>query len=138
MRACRAGRYGPALAATAVVVAVASFAHGAHKVVERRGESSLPAAIELRRLVADDPRVLGAEVRGRVSFIVVVTDDVIQARGLKAGEIVKQVAEIAGGSGGGRPHMAQAGGRDASKIDEALGAAAGIVRRCLVNGNQPG
>ena len=78
--------------------------------------------------------VLGGEVRGRVSFIVVVTDDLIQARGLKAGEIVKQVARIAGGSGGGRPHMAQAGGRDASRIDEAIAAAPDIVRRSLEDG----
>ena len=55
-------------------------------------------------------------------------DDVIQQRNLKAGDVVKQVAAVAGGSGGGRPHMAQAGGQDASKIDEALASVVSVVR----------
>ncbi|HTA76768.1 MAG TPA: DHHA1 domain-containing protein, partial [bacterium] len=38
----------------------------------------------------------------------------------KAGDIVKEVAKVTGGGGGGRPDMAQAGGKDASKVDEAL------------------
>ena len=88
----------------------------------------------LRDSLGSGVGVLGAEVKGRVSFIAVVTDDLIQSRGLKAGDIVKEVARIAGGSGGGRPHMAQAGGKDPSRIDEAIGAAAEIVRRCLTEG----
>ena len=128
-----AGESGAALAEGAVEV------EGVRVVASRVEAEDVPAlrslADGIRDSLGSGVGVLGAEVRGRVSFIAVVTDDVIQARGLKAGEIVKQVAEIAGGSGGGRPHMAQAGGRDASKIDEALGAAAGIVRRCLANGS---
>ncbi len=88
----------------------------------------------LRDSLGSGVGVLGAEVKGRVSFIAVVSDDVIQSRGLKAGDIVREVARIAGGSGGGRPHMAQAGGKDPSRIDEAIAAAAGIVRRCLTEG----
>ncbi len=75
--------------------------------------------------------VLGADVDGKVAFIAVVTDDLIKGRGLKAGDIVKQVAQIAGGSGGGKPHMAQAGGKDPGKIDEAIAAAAQILRQRL-------
>ncbi len=75
--------------------------------------------------------VLGADLAGKVSFIAVVTDDLIEGRGLKAGDIVRDVAKIAGGSGGGKPHQAQAGGRDPSKIDEALAAVVGIVERQL-------
>jgi len=41
-------------------------------------------------------------------------------KGLKAGDIVKEIAPIVGGGGGGRPQMAQAGGKDPSKIQEAL------------------
>ncbi|MBT6145047.1 MAG: alanine--tRNA ligase, partial [Gemmatimonadetes bacterium] len=62
--------------------------------------------------------VLGADVAGKVSFIAVVTEDLIKERGIKAGDIIKEVAQIAGGSGGGKPHMAQAGGQDPGKIDE--------------------
>jgi alanyl-tRNA synthetase len=75
--------------------------------------------------------VLGAEVAGKVSFIAVVTDDLISGRGLKAGDLVKDVAQIAGGSGGGKPHMAQAGARDPDKIDAAIAAVHEIVRTRL-------
>ena len=77
--------------------------------------------------------VLGAVLKGKVAFIAVVTDDVIGGRGLKAGDIVRQVAQLAGGSGGGRPHMAQAGGGDPDKLDEALAAVPAIVQQ-LVGG----
>ena len=56
---------------------------------------------------------------GKVAFLCVVTDDLIK-RGVRAGDIVKEIAAVAGGSGGGKAHLAQAGGKDASKIDEAL------------------
>ena len=65
--------------------------------------------------------VLGAQVNGKVSFVCSVTDDLIKERGVKAGDIIKQVAAVAGGSGGGRPHMALAGGKDATKLEAALG-----------------
>ena len=72
--------------------------------------------------------VLGAVIKGKVSFIAVVTDDLIKTRGLKAGDIVKGVAQRAGGSGGGKPHLAQAGGKDPGQLDPALGAVAEIVK----------
>ncbi len=75
--------------------------------------------------------VLGADVAGKVSFIAVVTQDLIEKRGLKAGDVVKEVAQIAGGSGGGKSHMAQAGGKDPGKIDAAIAAAPEIIRRRL-------
>ncbi len=56
---------------------------------------------------------------GKVPVLAALTKDLI-AKGLKAGEIVKQVAAIVGGTGGGKPDLAQAGGKDASKIGEAL------------------
>ncbi|MDP7447942.1 MAG: alanine--tRNA ligase-related protein, partial [Candidatus Latescibacteria bacterium] len=77
--------------------------------------------------------VLGAEVAGKVSFIAVVTDDLIKGRGLKAGDVVKDVAQIAGGSGGGKPHLAQAGGKDPGKIDEAIAAAPDLIRQRLTS-----
>jgi len=95
--------------------------------------------IEALRSMADGIRegltsgvgVLGADVAGKVSFIAVVTHDLIKDRGIRAGDVVKEVAQIAGGSGGGKPHMAQAGGKDPGKIDAAIAAVPGIIRRCL-------
>ena len=89
------------------------------------------AADGLRERLGSGVGVMGAVVGGKVSFIAVVTDDLIKERRLKAGEIVKSVAQLAGGSGGGKPHLAQAGGRDPGKLDEALAAVPEIVRQQL-------
>lgn len=56
-------------------------------------------------------------------------------RGLKAGALVKQIAAIAGGNGGGKPDFAMAGIRDTSKIDDALNAVEGIVKENLEKAN---
>ncbi|MBA7588433.1 hypothetical protein ES708_30491 [subsurface metagenome] len=66
-----------------------------------------------------------------MTIVVTVTDDLIQKSSLKAGDIVKKIAEKVGGSGGGRPHMAMAGGKDVEKLDEALASAPGIVGTLL-------
>ncbi len=52
-------------------------------------------------------------------------------RGLKAGAIVKVAAEVVGGGGGGRDTMAQAGGRDPEKLDEAIAAGAAAIEAAL-------
>ncbi|MDE0963612.1 MAG: alanine--tRNA ligase [Candidatus Latescibacteria bacterium] len=106
------------------------------KVVAQRSEvddvSGLRTMADgLRDSLGSGVGVLGADIAGKVSFIAVVTDDLIGGRGLKAGDIVREVAKIAGGSGGGKAHQAQAGGRDPGKIDEALAAVVGIVERQL-------
>ncbi len=63
--------------------------------------------------------VLAASVQGaKVQLVVTVSKSLVSA--FKAGEIVKQVAQVVGGTGGGRPDMAQAGGNDVTRIDEAL------------------
>ena len=85
----------------------------------------------LRESLGSGVGVLGADIGGKVSFIAVVTDDVIKDRGLKAGDIVRGVAQLAGGSGGGKAHLAQAGGRDPDKLDSALEQVARIVEQQL-------
>jgi alanyl-tRNA synthetase len=52
-------------------------------------------------------------------------------KGLKAGDIVKQIAPIVDGRGGGKPHLAQAGGKRPEKIDDALKSAALIIKEKL-------
>ncbi|TVY12055.1 alanine--tRNA ligase [Paenibacillus cremeus] len=63
--------------------------------------------------------VLGAAAEDKVNLVAAVTPDLV-SKGLHAGKIIKEVATRCGGSGGGRPDMAQAGGKDASKLQEAL------------------
>jgi alanyl-tRNA synthetase len=63
--------------------------------------------------------VLGTVYEDRPSFVAVVTSDLVQ-KGYNAGDIVKKVAQVTGGGGGGKAGMAQAGGKEAAKMDEAL------------------
>jgi len=63
--------------------------------------------------------VLGTVYEDKPAFLAAVTPDLV-ARGYNAGEIVKQVARVTGGSGGGKARLAQAGGKHKDKIDEAL------------------
>ena len=71
--------------------------------------------------------VLGSVVNGRPALVAMVTSDLV-AKGLDARDIAKGAAKAIGGGGGGRPEVAQAGGRDVDKLDEALGLVAGLVR----------
>jgi alanyl-tRNA synthetase len=69
---------------------------------------------------------LGSDLgEGKVALLVAVTADLTSK--IKAGDIIKNIAPIVGGTGGGRPDLAQAGGRDASKLDEALAKVATLV-----------
>ena len=73
--------------------------------------------------------VLASENDGKVQIVVAVTPDLI-AR-VKAGQIVKEIAPIVGGGGGGRPDFAEAGGKQPEKIDEMLRAAEAVVGKLL-------
>ncbi|MBT3363050.1 MAG: alanine--tRNA ligase [Chloroflexi bacterium] len=72
--------------------------------------------------------VLGAILADKPFFIAMVTPNLIE-KGIHAGNIVKKVAAATGGGGGGRPDMGQAGGKDKSKLDEALALVAGLVKK---------
>ena len=63
--------------------------------------------------------VLGTVYENKPIFIAAVTQDLV-TKGYSAGEIVKQVAKVTGGGGGGKARLAQAGGKDKNKLDEAL------------------
>ena len=67
------------------------------------------------------------EDAGKIPVMAALTPDLVK-KGLKAGDIVKQVAAVLGGSGGGKPDLAQAGGKDASKIPEALAKALELAK----------
>jgi len=85
--------------------------------------ASLPVLREMGDLLRDRLKsaviVLSTVQGGKPSFVAMVTPDLVN-RGLHAGDIVKQVAAVTGGDGGGKADMAQAGGKDKTKLDEAL------------------
>jgi len=70
--------------------------------------------------------VLATVYNGKPNFLAMVTPDLI-AKGFHAGDIINQVAKVTGGGGGGKAAMAQAGGKDTAKIDEALKLVKGVI-----------
>ncbi len=77
---------------------------------------------QLRQKLGDSAVVLGAAADGRVHLVANFAPSVVE-RGLNAGDVIRVAAEIAGGGGGGRPTLAQAGGKEPGKLPEALAAA---------------
>ncbi|MCZ7602454.1 MAG: alanine--tRNA ligase [Melioribacteraceae bacterium] len=75
---------------------------------------------ELRNKMKSGVGFLISQVEDKVQMVCVVTDDLIKDKKIMAGKIVGEAAKIVGGGGGGKPHMATAGGKDIDKIDEAL------------------
>jgi alanyl-tRNA synthetase len=71
----------------------------------------------------------GAQEEGKVALIVGVTKDLTGK--IPAGKVIAPIAKMVGGSGGGRPDMAEAGGKDAAQLDAALKSAAEVVRQLL-------
>ncbi len=94
------------------------------------------ADLDTLRLMADRFRqhvpengviVLGAVIDGSPRLIAAVTEDLVQ-RGIKAGDLVQYVAKQVGGGGGGRPTIAEAGGKDPGKIKDALDSVASWIK----------
>jgi alanyl-tRNA synthetase len=84
----------------------------------------------LRNKLGSGVVVLGsADGEGKVALIVGVTKDLTAK--VQAGKVVGQIAKLVGGSGGGRPDMAEAGGKDAAQLDAALQSASGVVGELL-------
>jgi len=72
--------------------------------------------------------VLGAVCDGKPSLLAMVTPDLV-AKGFSAGQVVKELAKVVGGGGGGRAELGQGSGKDASKLEEALSQVASLVER---------
>jgi alanyl-tRNA synthetase len=85
---------------------------------------------ELRGRLGSAVIVLGAVIAEKPMLVAAVTPDLVE-RGLQAGKLVGEVAKQIGGGGGGKPTMAQAGGRDADKLDDALARVPGLIERTL-------
>lgn len=82
----------------------------------------------LRSKLGSGVGVLAAIIEEKVALVCVVTDDLIKNKNLQAGKIVGEIAKLVGGGGGGKPHLATAGGKEIAKLGEALGRAIEIVR----------
>lgn len=74
--------------------------------------------------------VMSSSAGGKIVFVAMASKDAV-LEGAHAGNIVREVARIAGGGGGGKPEMAQAGGKDPQKVDEALEAAYNIIEKMI-------
>lgn len=88
------------------------------------GKALQEAATALLEQLGDPAAVVLAskgegEAAGKVSFVAALSPAMVKS-GLQAGKLVGSVAKLCGGGGGGKPALAQAGGKDASKLDEAL------------------
>jgi alanyl-tRNA synthetase len=115
------------------------------------GASGSYRGLRLRARGADDARtwgdaflsgsdpgvaVVGAELPGgKTTLFTFVTDDFI-SRGVRADAVVREIAAVVGGRGGGKAHMAQAGVEEPERLDEALALGAGVVRRLLEEGSE--
>ncbi len=103
----------------------------ASRVTAASGEELKRLGDMLREKMKSGVGILGAVIDDKVSLVCVVTDDLIKAKNLQAGKIVGELAKRVGGGGGGRPHLATAGGKDVAKLDDTLNDAPSIVGALL-------
>ncbi|HOQ30180.1 MAG TPA: DHHA1 domain-containing protein, partial [Armatimonadota bacterium] len=120
----QAGSQAEALLSQAVEV------NGVKLLATPAGEADRDALTRMADTLADKLRsgvvVLAGLSNNTVIFVAKVTPDLVK-RGAHAGNLVREVAKVAGGGGGGRPDFAQAGGKDPSKLESALGKAAEVL-----------
>ena len=97
----------------------------------RRPADQLRAVADrIRQRLSPVVLVLAASIDGKPQFLAAASPELVD-RGVHAGNIVREVAKVAGGGGGGRPDMAQAGARDASRIEDALAEGSRLVKAAL-------
>jgi alanyl-tRNA synthetase len=88
---------------------------------------------DLRNQIKSGVGLLLSVFEGKVGLVCIVSDDLIKAKNLSAGKIVGETAKILGGGGGGRPQLATAGGKDITKVKEALAQFGSIVGKYLID-----
>lgn len=81
----------------------------------------------LRERLGSGIVVLACTNENKVNFVAMATKDLVE-KGIHAGNMIKEVAKLTGGGGGGRPDMAQAGGKDVTKVDEALSIIPSLIK----------
>jgi alanyl-tRNA synthetase len=93
-------------------------------------------AEKLRDKLGDSVVLLGSKAGPKVQLVLTVAKGLL-GRGLKAPDLIRPIAQVVGGSGGGRPDMAQAGGTEVGKLDEAVESLPSVVGAALGVGEQP-
>ena len=110
---------------------------GRWAVAEVRSEADTDAVREaadkLRGRLGRGAAVLALRGGGKLTFLAAVTDDLVKEKRLSAAELVNQVAQVTGGRGGGKPHLALAGGKDATKLAAALDEARRLLAAALAD-----
>ena len=89
-------------------------------------------ADRVRDLIGEGVVFLAAATGGKVLFVAMATPDAVRA-GISAGDLVREAARATGGGGGGRPDMAQAGGRDATRLDDVIRETADRIQQALAD-----
>ena len=89
------------------------------------------AADSLRHALKRGVALLAVPGEGKLAFLAVVTDDLVAEKRLNASDLVRKVAQVTGGSGGGKPHLALAGGKDTSKLAAAMAEARRLIQEAL-------
>jgi alanyl-tRNA synthetase len=82
----------------------------------------------LRLKIGSGVGLLASVIDEKVALVCVVSDDLIKSKNIQAGKLVGTVAKLLNGGGGGKPHLATAGGKDVSRLPEALKQFPGIVK----------
>ncbi len=104
------------------------------KVIAARGEGDqhrlLDLADQIKQREGDAAVVLGGTGDGKVALVASFSPSAVE-KGANAVEVIREAAAVVGGGGGGRPEVAQAGGRDADKLDEAIETARQAIHRSL-------
>jgi alanyl-tRNA synthetase len=116
------------------LLSAATDAHGGKLIisaVENAGDEALRSIIDsIKKRQPVFAALLAASDGTKITFVAAVSDELI-ATGLKAGDWVREAAKASGGGGGGRPQMAMAGGKDPSKLNDALDVARAFARKSL-------
>ena len=110
-------------------VDVAGIKLARRKVADLDKDALRGVADSLKARIKSGVVVLACTTEGKVQVVVAVTNDLTSR--IKAGQIVKEIAPIVGGAGGGRPDFAEAGGKHPEKIDEMLAASRAVIEKLL-------
>ncbi len=103
----------------------------AHQVETETRDDLLELGDIIRERLKSTVGVLAGIIDEKIAFVAVVTDDLIKSKKIKAGEVVKEIARLVGGTGGGKPHLAQGGGKDLGKLKNALDSLPEIVKKMI-------
>jgi alanyl-tRNA synthetase len=112
-----------------VMAQVDGIAVQARRVPEMSPGELRNLADTLRQKLGSGVVVLGMEAGGKATLLAAVTDDLTDR--VRAGDLVRELATVVGGRGGGKPNLAQAGGPDAAKLDEALAKSPEVVESLI-------